>query len=185
MNNLKLKSSKVQMSESWLFPTVLPGWAAILHRCRLRADADSKIAHCNTFIRICRDTRQIFLAPVVSYFWHLILSHGWDVISEETQILFKDQWLKVDTFIQRIFSDGQDGHRPADTSVIQSPVITWWHHRCHLRCKSKFFTNPQIIWNDPLARRMNATGKWLSLQWSHNCPWVIVSHHHSCNLQNM
>ena len=28
---LKLKSNKLKMSGFWLFPTVLPGWAAILH----------------------------------------------------------------------------------------------------------------------------------------------------------
>ena len=153
--NWNWKAEKLEKSESWLFPTVLPGcWAAILQLCRLRcadAAADSKIVHSNTFIRISRRHQtNISHSSSLVLFGHRILSHGCDVISEETQILVEDQWLKVKhTFIQRIFSDGQDGHRPADTSVIQSPVFTWWHHRCHLHWTYKFFTNTQmILWQE-------------------------------------
>ena len=181
MNNLKLKSSKVQMSEFWLFPTVLPGWAAILHRCRLRADADSKIAHCNTFIRICRDTRQIFLTRAVAYldiwFFHM---------GEMSYLRKLKFWSKI--------SDSRWTHSfNAFFQMVRMAIgqLTpqWFNHQSLLGdiIVATFVVNPSFsqIHKWPFSKKNECNWQVTKLTVVSQLPMSDCFHHHPCNLQNM
>ena len=66
----KIEKQQTENVRILAFPHCATWLGGHLASCRLRgADADSKIVHSNTFIRICRDARDIFLTREVLYFY--------------------------------------------------------------------------------------------------------------------